>query len=59
MQAYELKGLLKIPANIWHSFRYLDFFLPGFYIYVFATLKLKSPVLLKYMSKESDGWNVL
>ena len=50
----ELKKLLKISAKIWHSFRYLDFFLPCFYIYVFETLKLKLPVLLKYMSQESD-----
>ena len=31
----ELKRLLKIPAKIWHSFRYLDFFYPAF-LYIFS-----------------------
>ena len=31
----ELKKLLKIPAKIWHSFRYLDFFYPAF-LYIFS-----------------------
>ena len=46
----ELKRLLKIPAKIWYSFRYLDFFTMFLYIF-FCNFEVKSPDLLNYTNK--------
>ena len=47
------KRLLKIPANF-----DILMSLPGFYICFFATSRLKLPVILNYVYKESDQLNV-
>ena len=57
MLTMNLKGFQKFPQKF-GIFVDIFMFLPCFYIYLFATSKLKSAVLLNYVSKGSNWSNV-